>query len=760
MNLQAILQGFAEYLEEQNTKNNRQYQIDTSNLAVSIFAHATEFKKYISEELNIFEDIKSLSVSEILSMEVENGQLVSPDEENQEEEIFKSNTLLDELNILNETSNEDIPQEITEEIPEELTETPEEELIEEPQEGLSEETSAQETLEQITEELPIEETSETEEELEEENETSEALQEENSNILIEIFNNILQSNEVISNFDADESGILDKEEILNFINLMNESDEDSENFSLNDLFFGIEEVKKDEEDLEADELEEGLNTDKTEEELQDEETEIESTTQTEEGSETDENEETKAKESNSTTDTDKNTESETNSNTNTNTNSSSNSSNVSYTGGNSSGGSARRSSASSSTTGRGSSNSNSLANMSKTELQSELSKANTQLQTQQSELSSVLDGSDSRIQAKNENVENLYSTYQEELKTVDVDMAQQVDTLKGDISAKETEVNTKEQEIVNQQITISNCETAYNNATATRQQLESSLASLNSADTSNMDESQIADLNAKKASLTQQIASAKEAENTAKANLETEKTKLEELNTQKQELQANLDELNLQMTDLEAQIAEKYPQVQASLDAYNQAKDEAETFKSGLVESAKAEVEKTQSRIGEINTALNNLANQETKKEYSLSPLNLYDEEKGEMLINTARRMLEQRGSTTGYCATGVHHTIKMAYGISMGGNGCDWDTNMEKLVEQGLFVEVTSEYPNASSLKEVKAGAVICWENTGVQDGSGGQYGHVTIADGQGGEISDHYQSLILSVGGRSDLYRVFIPV
>ena len=101
-----------------------------------------------------------------------------------------------------------------------------------------------------------------------------------------------------------------------------------------------------------------------------------------------------------------------------------------------------------------------------------------------------------------------------------------------------------------------------------------------------------------------------------------------------------------------------------------------------------------------------------------------------------------------------------MAYGISLGGNGCDWDTNMDKLVEQGAFVEVTGDYASSADLANLPAGAVVCWEATGANTAAG-KYGHVTIADGHGGEISDHYQEKIYkSVGGRSDTYRVYIPV
>ena len=133
----------------------------------------------------------------------------------------------------------------------------------------------------------------------------------------------------------------------------------------------------------------------------------------------------------------------------------------------------------------------------------------------------------------------------------------------------------------------------------------------------------------------------------------------------------------------------------------------------------------------------------------------------GEELVDVARQMLDKYGSSKGYCATGVSRTFQMAYGLSLSGNGCDWDTNMDKLVEQGAFVEVTSDYKTSDELSNLPAGAVVCWEASGNGSTGGAKYGHVTIADGKGGEISDHYAANIYkSIGGRNDLYRVYLPV
>lgn len=132
----------------------------------------------------------------------------------------------------------------------------------------------------------------------------------------------------------------------------------------------------------------------------------------------------------------------------------------------------------------------------------------------------------------------------------------------------------------------------------------------------------------------------------------------------------------------------------------------------------------------------------------------------GEELVDVAKSMLNKYGSSHNYCATGVSRTFQMAYGLELHGNGCDWTANMDNLVSQGAFQEVTVNYPSSADLAKLPAGAVVTWDSTGI-DTPAGKYGHVAIADGKGGEISDHYQAQIYkSVGGRNNTYHIYIPV
>ncbi len=262
-----------------------------------------------------------------------------------------------------------------------------------------------------------------------------------------------------------------------------------------------------------------------------------------------------------------------------------------------------------------------LDNMTKSELNTELTTAQSTLTEKQNILSSLLDGSEENLQAMNENMETLYSTYQEELKKVDEDLAEQVDSLEQSISSQEDLINLKEQEIANQEGIVSESETAYKNSVSTRQTLEDSLATLQSANSTEMDSDKRAELNSKIAELQSRISEAEQAERDAEQAWNDAQDKLETLNAEKQTLQSELDELNNQMTELEAQIAEKYPEIQKYQDAYNEAKDEYNEYKEAATTAIKSEIKTAQNYVNEINTAINNLSNKEIAKEYVLDGL-------------------------------------------------------------------------------------------------------------------------------------------
>lgn len=321
----------------------------------------------------------------------------------------------------------------------------------------------------------------------------------------------------------------------------------------------------------------------------------------------------------------------------------------------------------------------------------------------------------------------------------------------GDIKTKDTEIEGQKSIIQENEATMSSTKEAIGSLEGQKSSLESQLGSISDDDEKAADKR--ADINSKISNIQGEI-DTKQGEydraEEAKKAAEDEKERLE---GEKKTLETNRDRLMDEIIkkhkldvnpDVKKTIQDAQSEIQKirsdGQEAITECDNNIQDFKTKIAQAKEAE--KTQATIKE----------NEFKQGLGLT---------GEELVDVARQMLDRYGSSKGYCATGVSRTFQMAYGLSLSGNGCDWDSNMDKLVEQGAFVEVTSDYKTSDELSNLPAGAVVCWEASGNGSTGGAKYGHVTIADGKGGEISDHYAANIYkSIGGRSDLYRVYLPV
>lgn len=389
---------------------------------------------------------------------------------------------------------------------------------------------------------------------------------ENSQIVTNLLNDLLQDETFKKTIDTDENGTIEKDELTDFFNSIKGLDENEETISLNDIISATKDMQ--------DGTFEIITPETIKEDLQTEPSITKGPTST-----------------------------------------------VGSSGSTVSSGGGSRNTTSSNGSQTSIVQEKTLDNMTKEELKSELLSAQSDLSEKQNKLSSILDGSDEKLQSLNENKEKLYDTYQEELEKVDKDMAEQVDTLKQDIDSKQDEIDSKDQEIADQEGVVSESENAYNNAVSTRENLEASLSALQGVDTADMDSDKKSELSSKIAELQSKISDAKEAENNAKEAWDNAEEKLDTLNEERETLQGELDELEKQMTDLEAEIVEKYPQMKEYMDAYNEADEEYKEYKESATASAKAEIQEAQDYVNEINTAINNFDNKEVAKEYVLDGL-------------------------------------------------------------------------------------------------------------------------------------------
>ena len=122
-----------------------------------------------------------------------------------------------------------------------------------------------------------------------------------------------------------------------------------------------------------------------------------------------------------------------------------------------------------------------------------------------------------------------------------------------------------------------------------------------------------------------------------------------------------------------------------------------------------------------------------------------YDAKKGVLLKNSAEELLKKRGSTVGHCAKSVNDVLGDQ--ISRG----DAYLQADKLAKNKDFREVRVD---ANNLGNLPPGAIVVWGKT-----SKSPYGHISIATGDGQEISDHKSKQLTNLRGDTEC-RVFIPV
>lgn len=529
-----------------------------------------------------------------------------------------------------------------------------------------------------------------------------------------IINNLMQTEEVKNVVDTDGNSEVSEEEMTAFLEAVGAQDGDATNLTLDDIFSAINGIKDNTFKLNAEE-----------------------TTATEKVEDTAPEVEDVAPSSPS-----------------------SQSSNSGFTGGNGSGDFSFNPSSSSSTPQE-----KNVSNMSLDELKNELSTTESNVGEQEQALDAALNGTSETLTDLQSKIDESFEAYKEALGS---ELAKELEDIETRLSDKEAELVENDQAIWDQENKIAECETSYENAQATTAAIEGQIGSLESAlsglDDSEESAARRAEIEAKIGELQQKKTEAEQAEKDALDALNDAKDALEGENgllKQKEKLEEELKGIEQEKTEFEAKLPEEDQAIQEAKTNYETAKQEFKTQQAQEVIAAREEVKASKDYINELNSAINTKENEQLKKDYSVTASSMYDAEEGQKLVDAAYTMLSRYGSSTGYCATGVSRTMSIAYGIQMGGHGYQWDTNMDKLVDEGMFAEVTDDYATSADLANLPAGAVVCWENTSNSGGGGKQYGHVCIADGKGGEISDHYQANIYkSIGGRSDQYRVFIPV
>ena len=417
-----------------------------------------------------------------------------------------------------------------------------------------------------------------------------------------------------------------------------------------------------------------------------------------------------------------------------------------------------------------------FSKMTKEEIETELGNAEANLTEGKDLASSLLNGTEENYAKMKEQSDEAYKNYQDELKILDEDMAEELDTHVKNVEEKEKARDEKLQAVLDQSIVLSEAETTYTECQETTKSVEETLSSLESSLSSLQGslsgaedeekagiEAQIAAVEAQIASTKAELEAAKAAEEQAKQTVEEAQEKLKNLDEEATKATEDVQKAQEEKIAFEQQIAEKYPEIQELQSKYNECKNNCEQYKA----LALSEITKVISDNQDIkNAAKIELSKREDtekanaiKKDLNLDPMAMYNAEAGQKLKEAA---LTTRG-TTGLCLAGVHESLLEAYGINtklpfgsaymateyFRGNV----EGYEEIAQHFQEVEIAEE-----DLSSLPPGAIVIWDKGGNSSVSeaGKKHGHISISLGDGRESSDHIQNQIT---GRGVKFYVFIP-
>lgn len=607
MNFQVLKNDFRDYLEGQQALNRETDELDYED--ASIFMHAGEFRKFLAQEYGADTATCYKNVSEILKLEVVDGKLVDP-------EAPKAKENGDIMQAIEDVKQE---QELeADALEEQETDTP------------IEEASVAKDTEDDTTDLGVDSigvqgeqtqpTGELDPDMQLISDTTNQYALENgvniqdSELVVGILNDLLGDKDFKEAIDKDGDGIIGKEDLSAFYNVVKDYDDDPDTISLEDILSAVEDIC------------EGTFKYATDEEYQEQIGETPSKVDT-------------------------------------------GSSAQSYTSPAASGAYGSYASTGSNSVGsrkeieKYDENGKAIIqNMTVEELQAELVKANDTLSQKQQAYEQIMSGEDEELKSLEEQMEGAYDDFEKELSEKNSKLAKDITTQKGLISDKKEEISNKEVEIAEAETKLSEAEAQYTNAVSRRQALESQLAILNEQSSK---PNAPKDIGQKIEAINAEIAKAKKDEEELKDAKERARDAIKLKEGEKQDLDSALSSLNDDMASLEAQVP---PDVQEKfMKPYKELQKQYESTKEQKAAAAKKEVEEAQNYVNELQTGISaKQTNDDINKNYSVND--------GQAVLEQAYKYLGmsegQFESASGqgvpdglWCAAFVHEILKEVRG-------------------------------------------------------------------------------------------------
>jgi len=275
-----------------------------------------------------------------------------------------------------------------------------------------------------------------------------------------------------------------------------------------------------------------------------------------------------------------------------------------------------------------SSSSENINNMSLEQLETKRTEQESAVKTAQDKVQAAFSGESDAVKSAQSDCDAKKQAYEEALdndegvseELRDSQQANQlnIDNQKITINDIKSNISDNENKITSQKSTITSDESNVN-------ALKASISKL---------QSQTSDDEAVKADIASKLQAAQESLAAAEAKLEADKEELLNLENEKTQLEDNLKaeedvlaEFEIERETIEANIlANCGTETKAALEAFKQAELNVETIKTNEIEAAKAEQANAQSRLDEINAAINAQSSKGVEKEFAVNDLGNVEE--------------------------------------------------------------------------------------------------------------------------------------
>ena len=343
-----------------------------------------------------------------------------------------------------------------------------------------------------------------------------------------------------------------------------------------------------------------------------------------------------------------------------------------------------------------------------------------------------------------------FKEYMDEMKNVDKDKAEDIENYRNEIETiKEIDQSIEEQTSIkeNAEDKISNAESQLSTIDSSIEQLENEISSADEDTDTDLLQSQITELEEQKSEIEAEKAAAEQE----KTNAEN---KITELENQKNE-HPSIEELEGKITEIEDTLLENNEELQAKKDAY----DEATEAKDKKIETLNGEISQLESKVEELRakyTEAKNAENEEATAKTITKATMQYDEEAGQKLLDAAFNNIL---GTSGWCLKGVNTILNAVYGEQISTGGSAYQAADSLATGNGVGAHFAEVDVPPEELTSLPAGAIIVWDRGGNASSAGQTHGHISIATGDGREISDHIQSQT-TYESRQVSYRVFYPI